>query len=454
MDTFFEPRNAFSVKHNSAEYDSAEYDNAEHDSAVMNLSNRGLTEIPVDVRKRSMEIERLDLTENPLERLPEWIGELSRLQELRVARCHLASLPTEIAQLTSLKVFDLSNNPLRTLPEPMRHLTGLQTLGLNGCNLTELPHWIDETQALTHFTSLNVLDLSNNPLMTLPEPMRYLTRLQFLALNGCELEELPDWIGEMQALTHLDLGQNPLRALPRQITHLPELTELAISGAPDLPHYLRDSAPGETRSALLRYHRETFQQNLRGLNVIVLGLAADVIPSRIRDAARLAGQALAEAGASLITGDYLGVDHEVANAYIARVNELTKGLTEDEQKTRRVTILSDPPAVNSNIRQSVAAVETLLKNVAFGQRRSVNSKMAQEEWSQDAQMMLCIGNGPGAEQFANRAGIKQRLSVLMLEWADLAAAAEHLSMDDITEADVTDIASESPWAETPNAKSV
>ncbi|KAM1166513.1 hypothetical protein PS1_026106 [Malus domestica] len=63
---------------------------------------------------------------------------------LRLDSCNLSEIPSALTMLSSLEYLDLNNNPITSLPESMNNLVKLHTLEVEGCrNLTmlpELPH--------------------------------------------------------------------------------------------------------------------------------------------------------------------------------------------------------------------------------------------------------------------------------------------------------------------------
>lgn len=101
-------------------------------------------------------LETLDLSENPLGQLPDnHFAHLTRLKTFRAAEANLEVLhPDALAGLTSLRVLDLVNNRLMTLPEAntrrhldaMPSLSGLRLGGANpwhcDCRLAWLKRWL------------------------------------------------------------------------------------------------------------------------------------------------------------------------------------------------------------------------------------------------------------------------------------------------------------------------
>ena len=135
-----------------------------------------------------------------------------RVTAITATRCELARIPDSITQLAQLERLDLSGNPLRELPAGIGKLAALRELYLYDCGLVALP-------ALDG-TALEVLDLNRNPgLAQLPALARL--PLAFLYLESCGLNALP---ALPMSLRYLNVSSNPLGALP--IGELAGLEEL------------------------------------------------------------------------------------------------------------------------------------------------------------------------------------------------------------------------------------
>ncbi|KAI9116513.1 hypothetical protein K1719_012680 [Acacia pycnantha] len=161
--------------------------------------------------------------------LPESIGSLTSLQELRLTDSRsLASLPESIGSLTSLQELDLNHCfVLASLPESIGSLTSLQKLNLNSCSsLTSLPESIGSLTSLQGLYLCNCFDL-----LSLPESIGSLTSLQELYLNDCfNLASLPESIGSLTSLQGLYLRNcSALVSLPESIGSLTSLQELHLT---------------------------------------------------------------------------------------------------------------------------------------------------------------------------------------------------------------------------------
>lgn len=86
---------------------------------------------------------------------------------------------------------------------------------------------------LERVPQLERMDLSNNQLRLLPDPVFALTKLTHLDLSQNALTTISERIQELSALEVLDLRQNQLTQLPEQaLDALPQLREIRVSGNP------------------------------------------------------------------------------------------------------------------------------------------------------------------------------------------------------------------------------
>lgn len=81
-----------------------------------------------------------------------------------------------------------------------------------------------EYSSLEEITSINMsgMDLNNNL-----DFLQYMPNLEYLILENCKLEQLPDWFGMLSNLTYLSLNENNLTTLPDSFGNL-NLSKLFI----------------------------------------------------------------------------------------------------------------------------------------------------------------------------------------------------------------------------------
>ncbi|KAL3692611.1 hypothetical protein R1sor_006262 [Riccia sorocarpa] len=161
--------------------------------------------------------------------LPEALGNLHSLQELKLRSCAIKSLPESLGQLSRLTSLEIESCPnFKTLPGTIGGLSSLGSLVLEDMqNLTTLP----ETVGNLH--SLRKLVIRKCAIESLPENLGGLSSLTSLDLVGSSaLHSLPESLGKLSCLTYLDLFQcTCLKSLPETIGDLSSLRELHISGS-------------------------------------------------------------------------------------------------------------------------------------------------------------------------------------------------------------------------------
>lgn len=91
------------------------------------------------------------------------------------------------------------------------HLRGTTRLDLRGCQLTELP-----TEVLALADTLEVLDVSNNALHTLPDGLARLSKLHTLFASNNRFNTLPTVVGRLPALDTMGFKANQIAEVPAQ----------------------------------------------------------------------------------------------------------------------------------------------------------------------------------------------------------------------------------------------
>uniref|UniRef100_A0A0E0GQA3 Uncharacterized protein n=1 Tax=Oryza nivara TaxID=4536 RepID=A0A0E0GQA3_ORYNI len=140
------------------------------------------------------ELRTLEISEcRDLRYLPESMRSLTCLHMLLIDRCNLCVLPEWLGELQSLQDLRFLNLPIITsiAPQSIQRLTCLQVLHIMSCHaLQQLPEQLGE---LCSLRGLHIYDLPG--VTCLPESMQRLTSLQWLTLICCDaLTQLPEWL--------------------------------------------------------------------------------------------------------------------------------------------------------------------------------------------------------------------------------------------------------------------
>ncbi len=139
----------------------------------------------------------LDLRNNKLETLPDWMSKLTNLSSLDVGYNGLKTLPDWMSKLTNLSSLSVAGNKLETLPDWMSKLTNLSSLYVGGNLFSEFP------SVVYQITSLEELELNNKPYYE----------------NKNRIKEISPDILRLTRLRKLDLSENPMEEPPLEIVN-------------------------------------------------------------------------------------------------------------------------------------------------------------------------------------------------------------------------------------------
>jgi len=123
----------------------------------------------------------------------------------------ITELPDEIGEISGLRTLNLCYNNLTQLPSSLCNLGNLNKLLLTRNKLTKLP------LGICNLTKLKILDLSYNPIVKLPHEIGLFSNLDFLDASYCELRSLPLDISNLYNLKTLNLEENPLEFPPQKV---------------------------------------------------------------------------------------------------------------------------------------------------------------------------------------------------------------------------------------------
>lgn len=107
-------------------------------------------------------------------------------------------------QPDSVYRLNLANQGLKDIPQPVLRMVNLQELILDGNKIKTIPAGIG------NLANLQTLSLGNNKIKVLPQEMQNLLNLERFTLPKNRIMELPVWVGGLGKLRFLDLRFNPM----------------------------------------------------------------------------------------------------------------------------------------------------------------------------------------------------------------------------------------------------
>ncbi|XXG54637.1 hypothetical protein AAC387_Pa03g2462 [Persea americana] len=151
-------------------------------------------------------------------------GMLQNLTHLKIANCtQLVDVHMGLQNLTTLKSMSLKKCDLLFFPvEEMRGLISLQELTTDSGD-----RLVSFSKQLHHISLLKSLKIKDCKSTTLPNEISFLTGLRVLKLIWCDLESLPEWLGNLTSLHHLSIKScYKITSLPKELQRLPALKAL------------------------------------------------------------------------------------------------------------------------------------------------------------------------------------------------------------------------------------
>lgn len=181
-----------------------------------------LTQLPPEMTELT-KLEYLWLAGHRLKRLDP-LYQMPTLTELGLHFNQIERLPEDLGNLIKLTNIRLSGNPLIAdpLPTSILQLKKLEVLYLDKCNLTQFP------TALRGHTYVTYLYMSNNNITEIPDWIRENRRLVTLEVAHNKIKRITESLGELPYLGTLTVTHNPLDELPRTIQNWGKFT-LVIS---------------------------------------------------------------------------------------------------------------------------------------------------------------------------------------------------------------------------------
>ncbi|KAM8762723.1 PH domain leucine-rich repeat-containing protein phosphatase 2 isoform 1-T1 [Acanthopagrus schlegelii] len=194
---------------------------------MLHASSNRLT--TVNVYPVPNQLTHMDLSQNLLDYLPDWVCDCRKIEMLDLTHNLLSELPSRLLNSLSLRKLLAGNNRLQKVPDLLDHIP-LEALDLQHNKLAELPESL-------FYKALNLkyLNVSANALESIPPSSlseESLSTLQELYLTGNSLNEnCGALLVGHQNLRVLHIAYNQLLSFPAsKLSKLEQLEELNLSG--------------------------------------------------------------------------------------------------------------------------------------------------------------------------------------------------------------------------------
>lgn len=147
------------------------------------------------------------------------------LSHLQIGGNRLSHIPECFMQ--DLNSLDVSDNPLMTLPFEWH---GMRLFDLNlSCTQIDDLHGLESLAAFPHFFNL---DISRNRFLELPASLRAAKNLKTLIAANNAIRSVPTWLREISLLEQIDFSGNAITKWPAELCDFALLTHLDLTGNP------------------------------------------------------------------------------------------------------------------------------------------------------------------------------------------------------------------------------
>ncbi|KAK9995001.1 hypothetical protein SO802_024704 [Lithocarpus litseifolius] len=171
--------------------------------------------------------------------LPSIICSFKSLKDINLAGCSkLDSLLEKLWDVESLEMLDVSGIALREPPSAVVNLKNFKALSFQGCKGPSPKVWYKI------FPFYLILRRSLNPVSLVLPSLLSMCYLKKLDLSDCNLQTIPNNIGNLSSITYLNLNENHFSYLPESLVQLSKLSEINLRNCtrlcslPKLPSYL------------------------------------------------------------------------------------------------------------------------------------------------------------------------------------------------------------------------
>lgn len=149
-------------------------------------------------------------------------GQLAGISRLSLSE-NLSSFPLEILSLAdSLEILDLSNNQLTSIPDEIKQLKKLKILFASNNQFETLPASLGQCE------NLEMIGFKTNKIKQVPAESLP-AKLRWLILTDNQITSLPNTLGQCSRMQKLALAGNQITELPDNLSQLHNLELLRIS---------------------------------------------------------------------------------------------------------------------------------------------------------------------------------------------------------------------------------
>lgn len=138
----------------------------EYKITSLNLSFLELGFIPKELAEIANQVIELNLSNNFIQVIPEWIKEFNSLKYLDLSKNKFTTVNRSLGELTSLVMLDLSSNEFKHLPDTICQLKNLEKLACHFVDLESLPRCLFQS---ANGGALKYLHLENEELLNISE---------------------------------------------------------------------------------------------------------------------------------------------------------------------------------------------------------------------------------------------------------------------------------------------
>lgn len=154
------------------------------------------------------EVTHLYISDQNMDNLPVNFVQMTRLQTVTIARCEkldFAILFKNMSKINTIEKLEISECNIGKLPPEIGEISSLKILLLGNNNLKEIP-----SLKKNSLKNLKEIELSGNAFTEIPESICDLVSLESLAFNDNKIEKITNNISKLTHLKKLGIGGNPI----------------------------------------------------------------------------------------------------------------------------------------------------------------------------------------------------------------------------------------------------